>query len=119
MNVRVKHYTWEFPHKHSMCSQYQMNTCHTSFSYILWAYNQQISEREGEGERENGGQKDTENTEKQLVRQQKQAYNHLQLALLNSELVDHGPSLAVPMGQTKVDWLSNFSKRIAIISMKA
>ena len=62
-----------------------------------------VSEREGEGERENSGQMDTEHTEKQLARQQKQAYNHLQLALLNSELVDHGPSLAVPMGQTEVD----------------
>ena len=74
---------------------------------------------EWEGEGENGGQMDTEHTEKQLARQQKQAYNHLQLALLNSELVDHGPSLAVPMGQTEVDWLSNFTKRTAIISMKA
>ena len=27
------------------CSQRQMNTCHTSFSYILWAYNQQIKQQ--------------------------------------------------------------------------
>ena len=24
------------------CSQHQMNTCHTSFSYILWAYSEHI-----------------------------------------------------------------------------
>ena len=72
-------------------------------NYMIRHTGDRGKKREDVRERENSGQMDTEHTEKQLARQQKQAYNHLQLALLNSELVDHGPSLAVPMGQTEVD----------------
>ena len=44
MSEWVKHYTENF-YTNIACSQRQMNTCHTSFSYILWAYNQQIKQQ--------------------------------------------------------------------------
>ena len=35
----------EISTQNTACSQCQMDTCHTSFSYILWAYNQQIKQQ--------------------------------------------------------------------------
>ena len=38
--------------QNTACSQRQINTCHTSFSYILWAYGEHIMSKWRERERE-------------------------------------------------------------------